>query len=773
MGSEKLFLRFRIFLIKNWGIHNSSNIVPYIKNKLKETCNLLDQGYVMGAAQLRRSRKVHIREKTLKTGLLSFFISLSLIANEKPNIPETELIKLRTECANKMFSSCYYLGLIKERQEAFDEANTLLKTACDNGVSAGCHAIKKMALAQLGENGNVYKRIQFRTLSNGLKVGLLKSTLTNQVLFNLKVDAGMINERSNEIGVAHLTEHAIFQDPLMARESYMDELQRHGARANAHTTLDRTVYFTTLPASELNWFIPHLRKMFGPRTFTDSMIDKSRKIIDIEGDSRGAYFLRFSTSASSFFYKSEYGLNEKGPSMLEYFRHGSLRTTADVQTFFESHYHPKNMRLYLVGNFEEDAVFEKLEDALKDLSSNGKATRKEAIPRLRNKPHHLAQITPSAPRIVLGTKLWKITPQDELILRAYLRDLSSRLQSQLRSEEAHTYTVQNEIEMDSRNFGRAQIAFEAPGHSFDYNFEYAKKMIQNETRGPGLEEKDYLRIKNSYLDALSSSEQDLNALMSTLQWVDFFQDTFKLETTPYQVLENITAQQMQVSLKKLFTKERNITVLLYPPLFFKLDTLVLFLFSFLLATMASRFYFRSSQTVPSKRFRVSYSGLGYASFFILFFVGVVIVGAAEQRVWLFLRNYSDFVMNRVLFCYVYQPFFNFFGCLALCYLTSFILRSFWLDDQFLVLMGAFGRRTKIPINEIEEVTAKTPFFLLTFPPWKLRVFYFSLFLRKGLLVKLRNGKCYFMGAEDPQGVADQLNGCVQPSPSISMERKAG
>jgi len=91
-------------------------------------------------------------------------------------------------------------------------------------------------------------------LPNGLKVLLFPDQTKQTITVNITYLVGSRHENYGETGMAHLLEHLVFKgSPKYLKPD--DEFAKRGARSNGSTTVDRTNYFETFPATDdnLNW----------------------------------------------------------------------------------------------------------------------------------------------------------------------------------------------------------------------------------------------------------------------------------------------------------------------------------------------------------------------------------------------------------------------------------------------------------------------------------------------------------------------------------------
>lgn len=93
-------------------------------------------------------------------------------------------------------------------------------------------------------------------LQNGMRVLLFPDTTKPTVTVNLVYGVGSLHENYGETGMAHLLEHLVFKG-TPTHPDIPAEMKKRGIEYNATTSLDRTNYFGSFPASEdtLDWLL--------------------------------------------------------------------------------------------------------------------------------------------------------------------------------------------------------------------------------------------------------------------------------------------------------------------------------------------------------------------------------------------------------------------------------------------------------------------------------------------------------------------------------------
>ena len=219
-------------------------------------------------------------------------------------------------------------------------------------------AAKKTAAA---DNILPFKAVE-KTLPNGLKVIAVPTGFPNIVALYINVQTGSRNEvEAGKSGFAHFFEHMMFRGTKKyPPEAYTAVITKSGARQNANTSNDRTIYHTTFAKEDLG------------------------KILEIEADRfQNLDYPEepFRTEARAVL--GEYNKNSANPisKLLEVqrdsafsthtYKHTTMGFIKDIEdmpnqydyskTFFSRWYRPEYTTIIVAGDVEPSAVFSQVE----------------------------------------------------------------------------------------------------------------------------------------------------------------------------------------------------------------------------------------------------------------------------------------------------------------------------------------------------------------------------------------------------------------------------
>ena len=200
-------------------------------------------------------------------------------------------------------------------------------------------------------------KIEFQEvkLENGLRVVLAEDHHAPTYSISVTYNVGSRDEKPGRTGFAHLFEHMLFQgSENVGKGEHFILIQNNGGSANGTTNSERTNYFETLPANQLELGIFLEADRMRSPNITQANFDNQR--LTVKEERRQSYDNR------------PYGKTYEAVIDLAYdnfpYKHSTIgsmddlnaATVRDAEEFFRAYYAPNNAVLTLVGDFKADVA---------------------------------------------------------------------------------------------------------------------------------------------------------------------------------------------------------------------------------------------------------------------------------------------------------------------------------------------------------------------------------------------------------------------------------
>lgn len=259
------------------------------------------------------------------------------------------------------------------------------------------------------ENKNIKEKCYMEKLENGLQVIIIpkKEIQKKYIIWATKfgsIDNTFIDSTTGEKvvipdGVAHFLEHKMFEQKNGVDSLYV--LMALGLDANAYTTNDHTAYLfecTDNFYEGLDELMDYVQNPY----FTDQNVEKEKGII---GQEIGMYD---DDPGWQLYINAMDCLYEKNPIKVD--TAGTVETISGINPemlykCYNTFYHPSNMVLTVVGDFEPEAILAEIKKRLKDNEARGEITRIYPEEKLEiNKKYVEKEMEVSLPLFMIGFK---------------------------------------------------------------------------------------------------------------------------------------------------------------------------------------------------------------------------------------------------------------------------------------------------------------------------------------------------------------------------------
>lgn len=300
--------------------------------------------------------------------------------------------------------------------------------------------------AKLETRPTVTVPIQQFKLKNGLRVVLSEDHTAPTYSICVTYDVGSRDEKPGHTGFAHLFEHMMFQgSENVGKGEHFILIENNGGGMNGTTNTDRTNYFETLPANQLDLGLFLEADRMKSLAVNQTNLDNQRKTVQEER--RRSYD------------NQAYGKTFEAVSDTAYdnfgYKHSTIGSMADLDAasldelkdFFRIYYAPNNAVLALVGDFKTDEALAKIKKYYEDIPSQPAPARpdmtepKQTAERRKTVEDNFAQV----PRLDTVYKIPAYSEPDYMPLNVLMNILgsgqSSRLYQKLVKEKEYAANV--------------------------------------------------------------------------------------------------------------------------------------------------------------------------------------------------------------------------------------------------------------------------------------------------------------------------------------------
>src|SRR5690625_1820906 len=270
--------------------------------------------------------------------------------------------------------------------------------------------VKKVNQMKKTIHENVNETIYSKTLQNGLPVFLLPRNKMSKTFAIFTTNYGSIDRSfiplngENKItvpdGVAHFLEHKLFEKE--DRDVFAD-FGKLGASPNAYTSFTKTAYLFSA-TNHIKENVEILLDFVQSPYFSDDSVEKEKGIIEqeIKMYEDQAENRSFMGTLGAMFKHHPVNIDIAGTVSSIY-----QITKEDLYTCYETFYHPSNMTLFIIGNFDPHAMMEMIEENQKKKTFQKRQDIQRFFP---DEPRHVAkseyriQMPVSRPRMTIGIK---------------------------------------------------------------------------------------------------------------------------------------------------------------------------------------------------------------------------------------------------------------------------------------------------------------------------------------------------------------------------------
>jgi predicted Zn-dependent peptidase len=221
-------------------------------------------------------------------------------------------------------------------------------------------------------------------LSNGIEmIGQYMPSL-NSISFGFQLDAAVVHEPEEKLGLAHLFEYMLFQGTKQKDARALNEaFESLGARKGASTSMETALVWSQIVNTKFDATLDLFREVLLTPTFPRDELEQMRNLViqeirrrDDEPMSRIFELIRGNFYKGTALSRLMLGTNESLPTIQR----------QDLLDFWQKRYRPNNVLLTIAGKFDWDRVVKQMQDHFDGWQG-------EASPTIEQHPHPTTSIS--------------------------------------------------------------------------------------------------------------------------------------------------------------------------------------------------------------------------------------------------------------------------------------------------------------------------------------------------------------------------------------------
>jgi len=221
--------------------------------------------------------------------------------------------------------------------------------------------------------------VHFETLPNGMRLAIMPNHMpAGQVSLRLRIDAGSVQERDDQRGLAHFIEHMAFRGSRHVPDGEAFHiLERFGAApgadSNAFTDQFETVFKVDLPKNApdgIDAALSFLRDIAGELVIDEKAVESERAVVLSEERAGDSPSFRLNKAELAYIYKGQ-PIGDRLPI-------GSIEVlnkakAADLRQYYDAYYRPERATLIVTGDIAAPAMQGKIRTLFGDWHGRGPA----------------------------------------------------------------------------------------------------------------------------------------------------------------------------------------------------------------------------------------------------------------------------------------------------------------------------------------------------------------------------------------------------------------
>lgn len=635
----------------------------------------------------------------------------------------------------------------------------------------GVLAMPKHAFSEpvRAESSDPFAAMSVDELPTGLKVVLDPRFRHYEVRVELRILLPNRSSDSKQVALAALAKQFLLRDEWgVSRREVFDGANGTLEAQNNPRYLS---FSSSLPSVKGTWVVNELAKILNPRLVDTESLNRAKTEVIQE---LGLHVIRPTNWLRQMvlpfgepsFYKSEFSIDEPVFDRESVRRHLSEISVAQLKSYLDTLCTTNNSILFLSGPFKRIETLGFINETYAHVNQDREASaRSIPAPVLRNAPFVRSRRAAELPRIVIGTKLWDLEPQDEMVLRAYFKHLSNWTQAQGLAVDSD---VDLSLQIERARFGVASIGFNVSFERYGSALDAIRSALESAAQDDSLPDDTIVRIVEDYLIKLSADP------LSSSEGFFGFRSRYRIEATPSEIIAAISRDEFRARLKKILRPNMRYLRTWEPPLLLEDEQWMIFLLAVgltlygLKRALRSNFEHAKIRYVRKIRFSLMTQGV-----FVVCFVAILAAFAqAAALIDQLLFSSSWFQATFVLNTYLKGATLSALGVSLCVGYLCLIPRKIMVCGNMIVFKSLSYASHRYPIELLRDITICRPWHVMQFARNVGRLRWMNgSFWAKGLLMRFSDRTSYYVCFNNPEKVAYELQDVLMAAESADRPQQ--
>lgn len=392
--------------------------------------------------------------------------------------------------------------------------------------------------------------VNIRTMDNGIRVVGEENSFVRSVALGIWIKNGSIDENIENNGISHFIEHMMFKgtDKRTARD-IADEMSEVGGRINAFTGKEYMCYYAHTLDNHIDVALDVLSDMILNSAIREEDMEKEKGVITEEIN---MYEDSPEEIVHDLIQEEAYNNSPLGYNILGTKESVSSYTRDDILEYMKTHYIPENIVISVVGKFDFDEMFNKINNKFSVLEKKESKKRIENINYkkcfvTKDKDIEQVHLCMSFPSIAYESKEIYVLSILNTILGG---GINSRLFQSIREDKGLAYSIYSYAETFSVA-GMLNIYAAANPTQIEEVIEASIEEI-NKLLEEGIDEKELNKTKEQLKSNLIIGFENMNSRMSSYGKAKLMIDRIKSQDEMIEGINAVNINNLREFAKKTF-----------------------------------------------------------------------------------------------------------------------------------------------------------------------------------------------------------------------------